>query len=285
AILLTGIAAATHGVDPAATAHAMRTKAMQPTLAGDLFSVSTILLQSIGFCIVPQACAYVFTARSASAVRRAQMTMPLYMVMFPFLTILAYFAIRHGVQVQSPNEVFPAAARMLLPPPMVGLVFAGAALSALVVITGVCLAIGPLVSRNLVPGLDNRQQRQWSQVVMALYLALSIAGAATSSELMVTINNLYYFGITQALPGMLGILFLRRMRPSAIIAGILAGDAVAVAIYQFAIPVGGVNAGFIGLMVNLLIVFAALYLLPDRERIPIAERPIARPLEPALPGP
>ncbi|HEY4274739.1 MAG TPA: hypothetical protein VGM68_04590, partial [Rhizomicrobium sp.] len=46
AILLTGIAAATHGVDPAATAHAMRTKAMQPTLAGDLFSVSTILLQS-----------------------------------------------------------------------------------------------------------------------------------------------------------------------------------------------------------------------------------------------
>ena len=41
---------------------------------------------------------------------------------------------------------------MLLPPPFVGLVMAGAALSALVVLTGVCLAIGPLVSRNLVPG-------------------------------------------------------------------------------------------------------------------------------------
>ena len=287
AILLTGIAAATHGEDLSAASalNAARVKAMQPSLAGDVFSISTILLQSIGFCIVPQACAYVFTARSPSAVRRAQMTMPLYMVMFPFLTILAYFAIHHGVQVQSPNEIFPVATRILLPPPMVGLVLAGAALSALVVITGVCLAIGPLVSRNLVPGLSGGQQRQWSQVVMALYLVLSIAGAATSSELMVTINNLYYFGVTQALPGMLGILFLRRMRPSAIITGIIAGDVVSVAIYQFAVPVGGLNAGFIGLMVNLLIVFGALRFLPGQDRIPIAERTGRRPLEPALPGP
>jgi SSS family solute:Na+ symporter len=170
---------------------------------------------------------------------------------------------------------------MLLPPPMVGLVLAGAALSALVVITGVCLAIGPLVSRNLVPGLNDRQQRQWSQVVMALYLILSIAGAATSSELMVTINNLYYFGVTQALPGMLGILFLRRMRPSAIIAGLMVGDMTAVAIYEFAIPVGGMNAGFIGLITNLAIVFTALRFFPGEERIPIAERTAANRLEPA----
>jgi SSS family solute:Na+ symporter len=102
---------------------------------------------------------------------------------------------------------------------------------------------------------------------------------------MVTINNLYYFGVTQALPGMLGILFLRRMRPSAIIAGIIAGDVVSVAIYQFAVPVGGLNAGFIGLMVNLLIVFGALRFLPGQDRIPIAERTGRQPLEPALPGP
>jgi SSS family solute:Na+ symporter len=79
---------------------------------------------------------------------------------------------------------------------------------------------------------------------------------------------------------MLGILFLRRMRPAAIIAGLLAGDGVAIAIYEFAIPVGGLNAGFIGLMVNLLIVFSALRFLPDRERIPIVERPSGGRLEP-----
>jgi SSS family solute:Na+ symporter len=192
------------------------------------------------------------------------------MLMFPFLTIVAYFALSHSIHVKSANEVFPSVAQLLLPPSLVGLVMAGAALSALVVLTGICLAIGPLVSRNLVSGLSNDQQRQWSKLVMALYLLLSIAGAATSSELMVTINNLYYFGMTQFLPGMLGILFLRRMHPRAIIAGLVAGDVVAIAIYELALPVGGVNAGFIGLLVNLGIVFGLMRFFPDRDRLPIA---------------
>ncbi len=271
AILLTGIAALSQWTDTGAALPAtMLKQPALPTLKGDVFSITTILLQSVGFCLVPQTCAYIFTARSAAAVRRAQVTMPLYMVMFPFLTIAAYFALRHSIHVASADQVFPAVVRMLLPAPLVGMVMAGAALAALVVLTGVCLAIGATVSRNLMPGLNDRQQRQWAQVVMALYLLLSIAGAATSSQLMVTINNLYYFGMTQFLPGMLGILLVRRMRPFAIIAGLAAGDALAIAIYEFAIPVGGVNAGFIGLAVNLAIVFGTLYLFPGRDRIPVA---------------
>ena len=273
AILTTAMAALTHW-NGGMTAPAHAAHVMQPSLKGDIFAVTTILLQSVGFCVVPQTCAYIFTARSASAIRRAQITMPLYMLMFPFLTIVAYFAVAHITDIASANDVFPAVARALLPPPVVGLVLAGAALSALVVLTGVCLAIGPLVARNLVPGLSNSQQRAWAQLVMALYLLLSIVGAATSSALMVTINNLYYFGMTQFLPGMLGILFLDRMRPSAIIAGILAGDGVAILLFEFAIPLGGVNAGFIGLVVNFLIVFGALYLTPGEARAPIASRPL-----------
>ena len=176
-------------------------------MKGDVFAVTTILLQSAGFSMAPQICASIFTARSASAVRRAQITMPLYMLMFPFLTVVAYYGLNHIANIETANALFPAVAGMLLPPPLLGLVLAAAALSALVVLTGICLAIGPLVTRNLVPGLRNNQQRGWSQLVMALYLLLSIAGAATSSQLMVTINNLYYFGMTQFLPGMLGVLF------------------------------------------------------------------------------
>jgi solute:Na+ symporter, SSS family len=240
-----------------------------------VFSVTTILLQCVGFCLVPQTCAYVFTARSAKAIRRAQITMPLYMVMFPFLTLVAYYALRHPMPLASSNDVFPAVAHALLPAPIVGLVLAGAALSGLVVVTGICLAIGPLVTRNLVPGLSNNQQRQWAKVVMALYLLLSIAGAATSSQLLITINNLFYFGITQSLPGMLGILFIRRMRASAIICGIIAGDVLAITLYEFAVPTYGVNAGFVGLVVNAVIVFAGLYFFPDRDRSPVAAHPLS----------
>jgi len=270
AILLTGVVAAAHWDEVHAIAHLRL--ATPPALQTDIFSVTTILLQCVGFCLVPQTCAYVFTARSAKAIRRAQITMPLYMMMFPFLTVIAYFAVRQSIPLSSSNEVFPTVARALLPAPVVGVVLAGAALSGLVVLTGICLAIGSLVSRNLVPGLSNNQQRQWAKLVMGLYLLLSIAGAATSSQLLITINNFFYFGITQSLPGMLGILFLRRMRASAIIAGIIAGDAMAIALYEFAVPLYGVNAGFVGLAVNAGIVFTALNCFPDRERVPIASR-------------
>jgi len=275
AILLTGLVTLQHWSD-GASAITAQLKLAAPTLQTDIFSITTILLQCVGFCLVPQTCAYVFTARSAKAVRRAQITMPLYMVMFPFLTLVAYFALRHPMALASSNDVFPAVAHALLPAPLVGLVLAGAALSGLVVLTGICLAIGPLVSRNLVPGLSNDQQRQWSKLVMALYLLLSIAGAATSSPLLNTINNFFYFGITQSLPGMLGILFLRRARASAIIAGIVAGDVVAIALYELAVPLYGANAGFVGLAVNAGIVFTALYFFPDRERTPIAVRHLSR---------
>jgi SSS family solute:Na+ symporter len=145
-------------------------------------------------------------------------------------------------------------------------------LSALVILTGICLAIGPLVSRNLVPGLSSDQQRRWSQVVMVFYLLLSIAGAAQSSQLLITINNLFYFGIAQALPGVIGILFLRKTQPFAIIAGLLAGDAIAIALFELKVPTGGINAGFIGVVANFAIVVAALYLWPGRERTPIVAR-------------
>ncbi|MGA9794422.1 MAG: sodium:solute symporter family protein [Rhizomicrobium sp.] len=285
AILLTGLAALKlwGGNAHAATTSAAWRHAMQPTLKGDMFSITTILLQSVGFCMVPQTCAYVFTARSASTVRRAQVTMPLYMVMFPFLTVVSYYALAHPLHLQTPNDVFLATAQTLLPAPLVGMVMAGAALSALVVLTGICLAIGPLVTRNLVPGLSDDRQRRWSQVVMALYLLLSVGGAATSSQLMVTINNLFYFGVTQSFPGMLAILFLRRTRPSSLVAGIVAGDAVAIALYELNVSTGGINPGFIGLLVNLAIVFGALALWPGPARVPISakiEAPASRNVPP-----
>jgi solute:Na+ symporter, SSS family len=275
AILLTGLIAVQHWTDGAAASVLMNPSL--PTWQTDIFSITTILLQCVGFCLVPQTCAYIFTARSAKTIRRAQITMPLYMVMFPFLTIVAYFALRHPMALTSANDVFPTVARMLLPGPVVGLVLAGAALSGLVVLTGICLAVGSLVSRNLVPGLTSDQQRQWGKLVMALYLLLSIAGAATSSQLLITINNFFYFGITQSLPGMLGILFLRRMRASAIIAGLIAGDMAAIALFEFQVPLCGINAGFAGLTVNAAIVFTALCFFPDRDRMPVSRSALSGP--------
>ena len=240
--------------------------------AGDLFAMSTILLQSVGFCLVPQTCAALFTARSVATMRRALVVMPLYMMMFPFLLAVAYFSLDHRLHLSSPNDVFPAVARLLLPGWMVGVALAAAALSALVVLAGICLALGPLVSRNLVPGLDGDGQRRWSKLVMALYLLLSVAGAAGSGQLMVAINNLFYFGVTQSLPGLLAMLLLPRARPAAIAAGLIAGDGVAILLHEAGIAIGGINLGFVGLLVNASLMLGGSALWPGPMRVPVMRR-------------
>ncbi|MGI4748614.1 MAG: sodium:solute symporter family protein [Janthinobacterium lividum] len=274
AILLTGLAALT-AIGPIAARAALVSAKPMPgpsSWHAELFSISTILLQSVGFCLVPQSCAYIFTARSAGAVRRAQVAMPLYMAMFPFLFAVAVFALHQRVGPASPDGVLLFAARRLLPGWAFGLVMAAASLSALVVLSGICLALGPLVTRNLVPGLDGDAQRHWSKLVMALYLALSVVGAAGSHTLMVAINNLFYFGITQTLPGLIAILLLRRTRPAAIAIGLLAGDAVALLLHMTGAPVGGINPGFIGLLVNCSLLTVATLAWPGPERTPVHVR-------------
>jgi len=267
AILLTGIACLS--AEPASSGRAAPI-ALHALPGGDVFAMTTIILQCIGFCVVPQTCAFVFTARSVGAVRRAQVGMPLYMVMFPFLLVVALYALRTGVRPAVPDDVLLAVARALLPGWATGLVMAGAALSALVILTGVCLALGPLVTRNLVPGLDSDQQQRWAKVVTALYLLLSIAGAAHSRALMAALNNLFYFGMTQAFPGLLAMIVARHVRPGAIIAGLLAGDALAIGLHAFGVPMGGCNPGLVGLVANLAIVFGTGWWWPGAAVRPVA---------------
>jgi SSS family solute:Na+ symporter len=242
------------------------------TSPSELFAISTILLQSIGFCVVPQTCAAVFTARSPGTVRRAQVAMPLYMLMFPFLLAAASFAAGHGLQLKSPNDVLLAAARAVLPGWGVGLVMAGAALSALVVLTGICLALGALITRNLLPRLDGAQQLAWSKGLTALYLLLSIAGAAHSAQLMIAFNNLFYFGVTQSAPGLLAMLLLRRARAAGVAAGLAAGDSVSIALHWSGVPLGGCNPGLIGLAVNVCLLLAITWAWPGRDLLAIAAR-------------
>jgi SSS family solute:Na+ symporter len=223
--------------------------------------------------MVPQTCAAVFTARSADAIRRAQVAMPLYMLMFPLLMLVSVYALRHHLQPATPDDVFLAAARAVLPGWMVGVVMAAAALSALVVLSGVCLAIGPLITRNVVPGLDGAAQQFWSKIVIAFYLLFSIAGAARFHDLMVALNNLFYFGITQSFPGLIAMLFVHRARPAGIIAGLIAGDALAVALHVSPFDLGGCNPGLIGLAANAGIVFGTACLLPGRVIRPVASHP------------
>jgi SSS family solute:Na+ symporter len=217
------------------------------------FSMSTMLFQSLGFYVMPFAVQVFFTAASPNTIRRTQVAMPLYMLMYPFLVIASYYAISQNLHLASPNEAFFAAAIRLLPGWLLGLVAAGAALSGLLVLTGICLAIGPLVTRNLLPKMPESKQKATAKTVIVIYLLVSIVMTLLTPNLMLTLINTAYYGITQFFPGVMIILFSLRVKPSAVATGILTGQILAIILYLFHADLGGFNLGLLCLVINIAV--------------------------------
>ncbi|GBR09527.1 sodium:solute symporter family protein [Acetobacter oeni] len=220
------------------------------TPKGNVYALTTILTQALGFCVAPQTIAFIFTAKSARTVRRNQIVMPLYMLMFPLLLLSALYASATGLPVTGKNSVFIAVASALLPSWGFGLVAAACALSGLVILAGICLSIGSLVSHNLVQGLPDARQKSCAKIVITLYLIFSVYAAMHFSILMPELTTVYYFGITQLFPAVLCMVLRFPVPADFVAAGFLAGETLSLLLAFFDISTGGVNVGFIGLLLN-----------------------------------
>ncbi|GHC85185.1 sodium:solute symporter family protein [Novosphingobium pokkalii] len=214
------------------------------------FALSTIFVQALGFAMIPQNWAFLFAARGPQAIARAQAAAPLYMVMFPLLMAVAVFARRLGLPVAKPDFVFLATAQHVLPGWAVGVVMAAVVLAGLVILSSVCLAIAPLLTRNVLPGLDGAAQQRWAKAVMALFIALSAAGALAQVPLLATLNTVFYFGIVQTLPGFLAALWAPRASAAGLLAGLAAAALAILAMKLAGLGLGGINPGLIGLIAN-----------------------------------
>jgi len=256
AIVVTGLAVAGE-VGVAKVFHVASEHVSNQMTAEQLrFSMSTILFQSLGFYMMPISVQFIYTAKSADTIRRTQVAMPLYMLMYPFLVLASYYALTRSEPLGSANEAFFVAAIHLLPSWLLGVVTAAAALSGLLVLTGMCLAIGSIVTRNLLPNLPENRQKAGSKGVIIVYLVVSILMTLTAPNLMLTLINTTYYGVTQFLPGILVILFSLRVRPGAVVMGILTGQIMAIVLYVLKVDLGGINLGLPCLVANVVVMLA-----------------------------
>ncbi|MFT8644315.1 sodium:solute symporter family protein [Gluconacetobacter sp.] len=254
AVLLVGMAALRAlGVDGAAT-QTVPESPVHRSGEGNLLVMSTILFQAAGFCVAPANIAFLFTARSDRIVRRNQIVMPLYMLMFPFLYAVVMFARYGGGAGAMANDVFMTSATTLLPGWAVGLVAAACGLSGLVILAGNCLTLGPLVSHNLLHGLSDRGQRRGAQVVIGGYLLFSVVAADHLTSVMTVLNTLFYMGISQIIPGMIAIVLRKGVGAFPIGAGLVVGDCVSMGLALFGPQPAAVNVGMVGLLWNVAIV-------------------------------
>lgn len=221
-----------------------------PSLRVDLFAISTILVQSLGFCIAPQTAAATFSARNVASIRRAQTWMPLYMVLFPLLFAIAGYALTHKLDASRPDATFLAVAASLLPGWALGLVLGGVALTALVWLGSVCLSLAAIVTRNIVPDLKPHHQKRTGLIVIAVYLALSVLSASFHTVLIANLNTLFYLGLVQLVPGIVTIVYGHHRRIGITLLGMFGGFAVALALRDSEINLYGVNPALIGLVCN-----------------------------------
>lgn len=261
-IIIIGTAAwiAAHGAGPIFTHLVVaRKSAVIVPAAATPFVLSTIIFQAMGFYASPFGLQYVFTARSPQAVAKAQVFMPLYMLMYVFLIVAAFFAVVHipGLA-KAPDLAIIAAAEHVLPQWLQGIVVAGAALSAILVLTGLSLTVSAIVSKNLVrqlinPKATDGQVKRWAQVVVAVYLLISLLLTVLAPHLMLNLINTAYYGFTQFFPSILAVLFWRRATAVGVGTGLVVGDLIALSLYFAHVLPWGLNLGLVALGGNFLV--------------------------------
>lgn len=229
--------------------------------SGALFVLSTIVVQSLGFCIAPQTVTAAFAARSPAVIRRAQIWLPLYMMLFPLLCTIAVFGMMNRATYHAGDQIFLAVAAQLLPDWGLGLVYCAVILTALVWLGAMGLSLSALVTRNILPAIPSHRQRHVGLVVILLYFGCSAMMASRPHTLIVTLNQFFYLGLVQLLPAVLACVGVFAVRNHAVLAGIVAGLGTGLGLSLSGWPlgawspgglaVGGVNPAFVALMVNL----------------------------------
>lgn len=227
--------------------------------------MSTIVTQAFGFCIAPQTAAAVFSARDPQTIRRAQIWMPLYMVLFPLLVVIACFGLTHPVIMGRPDSVFLSVASHLLPGWGVGIVAGAVALTALVWLGAVCLSLAAIVTGSFTPHLSAPAQKRTGLAIIALYLGLSVLTAALHTALIVTLNRLFYVGLVQLLPAVLLCVTGYRVSPARLLAALFLGLVSGGVVFALGWGPFGLSSALPGLLVNGAILFQAG--LPRRDTV------------------
>ncbi len=170
----------------------------------------------------------------------------------------------------------------VLPSWLLGLVAAAAALSGLLILAGLSLVVGAMLSRNIAPALPGTTQRRLVQVIVAVYLIVSAGLTILAPTLMLALISTAYYGFTQFLPAFLGVFLVRQFSALGIAAGLVSGDVAVLALYESGVSTAGIDIGLIALLLNFVVTFSVSSVAKNRSPLaPIATsaRPVARQAE------
>ncbi|GAA4886127.1 sodium:solute symporter family protein [Saccharopolyspora cebuensis] len=223
---------------------------------GLMWFATTGLLNGVVYTIFPTTVAGYLGARSPGVLRRNALIMPFYQVLLfvPILLGLAAIFVVPGLT-NSNLAMFELVVDSM-PAWLVGLVGVAGALSSIVPMAVFMLVIGTMWGRSILgahPRTAPRQKRL-SQLVTFLVGLVALLFTFISPSTLVQLSVLSYQGLAQLLPVVLLSLLWKRMSTSAAAAGLASGVVVVAALVLTGNdPWYGINAGLLGLVVNIAV--------------------------------
>jgi len=237
---------------------------------GHSWYITSVLLTAFGFFMWPQNFGACYTAKSADTLRRNAVVMPLYSITMPLMLFVGLTALMVMPGVSNGDLSLFLLVRKTFPPWFLGLIGGGGALTAMVPSAILILTSATLFAKNIcrsvfAPGMTDRGVALLARVMVLVVTAAALFSAIHSTMSLVSLGLLGYAGVTQFFPGVVLGLFTRRVTTPGVSAGLVTGFAVLVfLILSGKDPFRGLNAGFLALCVNFLVVGIVSYCTPEQ---------------------
>ena len=239
---------------------------------GHAWYISTVLLTSLGFYMWPHIFGAAYTAKSADALRRNAVVMPLYTLTLAFIFFAGFATVLIAPGLAQGDLALLTVARRSFPPWFLGVIGGAGALTAMVPASILVLTAATLFAKNLYrplvkPTMTDDEVARLARVMVVVLGLVSLLLAIFSSTTLVSLLLMGYAGVTQFFPGVVLGIYWPRVNARAVLVGMIAGVATAVFLMlSHRDPWFGVSAGFVALCVNFLIVIALSLAVPEPSR-------------------
>jgi solute:Na+ symporter, SSS family len=229
------------------------------TTMGVGWVISTILLTGVGFYCWPHMFASAFSAKDERTIKRNAVIMPLYQLPILLVFFVGFTALLVMPGLKNPDTALLALVTRSYPAWFAGLVGGAGAVTAMVPASMLLLVASTLTAKNIYRPLrggavSEEQLMRASRGFMLLIAVVALILALWSPNELVKLLIFGYDGIAQFFPGIVLGVFVRRITARPVIFGLVAGEAIVVSlIWSGHDPFLGMNAGFVGLLVNALV--------------------------------
>jgi SSS family solute:Na+ symporter len=231
-----------------------------------LWVMTTILLTALGFYMWPHVFGSAFSAKSDKVIKRNAIIMPFYQIPILLIFMVGFTALLVLPGLENGDMAFLSLVNKTYPSWFMGFVGAAGAVTAMVPAAILVLFASTLISKNVYQSGINPQASEdtvmrLSRFMVLVIMTFSLLFAIFLPNELVNLLILGYDGVCQFFPGVVFGLFWKRVTKHGVLAGILVGTGFVVfLILSRNDPFLGMNAGFVGLLINMIVTTAVSFL-------------------------